>query len=205
MSEEFDKEAEREKLREQFASEEEEREQTRRMSELLLKGATMTNGHCERCGDPIFRQNGQEFCPSCQGRGQAAAQQQQQAEPEPETEQSDAARVQDEPDDDTAPEQAGRAQRTPPSQPTGTSARDADPRTQNLGGTHATGNREDRPAQPTRETAGADEFEDAAAAIEETIRRFSAAAANTDDPERAREYLRTVREATDTLATLRGR
>jgi uncharacterized Zn finger protein (UPF0148 family) len=36
------------------------------MSELLLKGATMTNRHCDTCGDPIFRYQGQEFCPTCQ-------------------------------------------------------------------------------------------------------------------------------------------
>jgi uncharacterized Zn finger protein (UPF0148 family) len=36
------------------------------MSELLLKGATMTNAHCQECGDPIFRYDGQEFCATCQ-------------------------------------------------------------------------------------------------------------------------------------------
>ncbi|WP_313692650.1 Sjogren's syndrome/scleroderma autoantigen 1 family protein [Halorarum halobium] len=61
----FDKEAEREKLREKFARDERKRESTRRMSELLLKGATMTNRHCDACGDPLFRQNGQEFCATC--------------------------------------------------------------------------------------------------------------------------------------------
>ena len=65
MSDGFDKEAEREKLREKFADDEEEREHTQRMSELLLKGATMTNRHCEECGDPIFRHDGREFCPTC--------------------------------------------------------------------------------------------------------------------------------------------
>jgi uncharacterized Zn finger protein (UPF0148 family) len=36
------------------------------MSDLLLKGATMTNKHCNECGSPIFRHEGQEFCPNCQ-------------------------------------------------------------------------------------------------------------------------------------------
>lgn len=63
---EFDKEAEREKLREKFEKEEKDREATQRMSELLLKGATMTNIHCDVCGDPIFRSDDQEFCPTCQ-------------------------------------------------------------------------------------------------------------------------------------------
>ena len=66
MSDGFDKEAEREKLREKFARDDEKREHTQRMSELLLQGATMTNRHCDECGDPIFRHDGREFCPTCQ-------------------------------------------------------------------------------------------------------------------------------------------
>ncbi|MFB6173762.1 MAG: Sjogren's syndrome/scleroderma autoantigen 1 family protein [Halobacteriales archaeon] len=66
MSDDFDREAERERLREKFEAEEEDREATQRMSDLLLKGATMTNVHCDECGDPIFRYEGQEFCPTCQ-------------------------------------------------------------------------------------------------------------------------------------------
>ena len=62
----FDKEAEREKLREKYGEEAEKRKATEQMSELLLKGATMTNAHCTDCGDPIFRYDGQEFCPTCQ-------------------------------------------------------------------------------------------------------------------------------------------
>ena len=62
----FDREAEREKLRERFGEEEEDREHSERLSELLLKGATMTDKHCNNCGDPIFRHEGREFCPSCQ-------------------------------------------------------------------------------------------------------------------------------------------
>lgn len=62
----FDKEAERRKLREKYEQDQQKRESTQRMSELLLQGATMTNRHCDNCGDPIFRYDGQEFCPSCQ-------------------------------------------------------------------------------------------------------------------------------------------
>jgi len=65
-SEDFDKEAEREKLREQFESDREKREATERMSDLLLKGATMTNRHCPECDSPIFRNEDQHFCPTCQ-------------------------------------------------------------------------------------------------------------------------------------------
>ncbi|ELZ48447.1 hypothetical protein C464_07100 [Halorubrum coriense DSM 10284] len=73
MSDGFDKEAEREKLREKYADDEQKREHTQRMSELLLKGATMTNRHCEECGDPIFRHDGREFCPTCGNEAGSAA------------------------------------------------------------------------------------------------------------------------------------
>lgn len=62
----FDKEAERRKLREKYERDKKKRKATQRMSELLLQGATMTNQHCDSCGDPIFRYEGQEFCPTCQ-------------------------------------------------------------------------------------------------------------------------------------------
>ena len=62
----FDKEAEREKLREKYEKDQQRRETTEKMSELLLQGATMTNNHCADCGDPIFRYDGQEFCPTCE-------------------------------------------------------------------------------------------------------------------------------------------
>lgn len=62
----FDKEAERERLREQYERDKQEREAAEQMSELLLQGATMTNAHCSECGDPIFRYDNQEFCPTCE-------------------------------------------------------------------------------------------------------------------------------------------
>ncbi len=62
----FDKEAEREKLREKYERDQEKREVAEKMSELLLQGATMTNAHCSECGDPIFRYDGQEFCATCE-------------------------------------------------------------------------------------------------------------------------------------------
>ena len=83
----FDKEAEREKLRKQYEADKKGRESTQRMSELLLQGATMTGKHCNNCGDPIFRYDGQEFCPSCQHASGEAAQ----AEDAETPEQTDAA------------------------------------------------------------------------------------------------------------------
>ena len=67
----IDKEALREELREKYERDEQEREATQRMSDLLLKGATMTNAHCGTCGDPLFQQDGTTFCPSCHGRPEA--------------------------------------------------------------------------------------------------------------------------------------
>ena len=63
----FDKETERERLREKYERDKQRRQATQRMSELLLKGATMTNQHCESCGSPLFRHDGEVFCPTCQG------------------------------------------------------------------------------------------------------------------------------------------
>lgn len=63
---EFDREAERERLREKYERDKQKREATEEMSELLLQGATMTNAHCSDCGNPIFRYDGQEFCATCE-------------------------------------------------------------------------------------------------------------------------------------------
>ena len=98
---EFDKEAEREKLRKQFEHEEERRQTTQEMSELLLKGATMLNIHCADCASPIFRHEGEEFCPTChrsveeiQTAGESS---EQSGEPEPAEETTD-------PEEQPAPE-----------------------------------------------------------------------------------------------------
>lgn len=63
---EFDKEAERERLREKFADEEADRASARHMSELLLQGMTMTDRHCPECGAPLFRDDDRTFCPECE-------------------------------------------------------------------------------------------------------------------------------------------
>ncbi|MFD1598432.1 Sjogren's syndrome/scleroderma autoantigen 1 family protein [Halobellus rarus] len=82
----FDEEAERQRLREKYEKDEERRKETQQMSELLLKGATMTNRHCDECGSPIFRYQGQAFCPSCQRvtGGEGAASESEAAESSPE-------------------------------------------------------------------------------------------------------------------------
>lgn len=65
----FDKEAERQRLREKYEEDKAGRRETERMSELLLQGATMTNAHCDECGNPIFRYDGEEFCSVCDQPG----------------------------------------------------------------------------------------------------------------------------------------
>lgn len=62
----FDREAEREKLREKYERDKQKREASERMSELLLQGATMTNRHCPECQSPVFRYDGRSFCPTCE-------------------------------------------------------------------------------------------------------------------------------------------
>ena len=62
----FDREAEREKLRKKYERDKQKREASERMSELLLQGATMTNRHCPECHSPVFRYDGRQFCPTCE-------------------------------------------------------------------------------------------------------------------------------------------
>lgn len=63
---EFDKEAERERLREKYEQEEADRASTKHMSELLLQGMTMTDRHCPECGSPLFSDGDRIFCPECE-------------------------------------------------------------------------------------------------------------------------------------------
>ncbi|WP_049937559.1 Sjogren's syndrome/scleroderma autoantigen 1 family protein [Haloplanus natans] len=192
----FDEEAERERLREKYERDQEKRASTQRMSELLLKGATMTNSHCDTCGDPIFRYDGQEFCPTCQTAGEEAAERDAEAETtasEEVTEPETAADTADAAADDTtpAPEAAGR-----PVQP-GT----ADERMT----VTSDGRIRDAGAEPTasRPSASADgSLDEARASLSRTLLRYARAAEEADDPRRATEFLSAAREAAETLAAL---
>ena len=206
----FDKEAEREKLRKKFADDEEKRAGTRRMSELLLKGATMTNKHCGRCSDPLFRYDGQTFCPSCQADGAVQDEPQPQgdqaaesgtgtiSEAQPETgaesPQSESPPVETESrtpptPGDTEPTQspqpqreAAQPQRGQPPQPPETASSVGDQQ------------------QKTRTQVG--DLTDARQSLQRTVTRFAQAAEQTDDPRRARELLAAAREAAATLSEL---
>jgi UPF0148 protein len=206
---EFDKEAEREKLRRKYEAEQEDRQATQRMSELLLQGATMTNRHCDTCGSPIFRYEGQEFCPSCQAAsndGEAATQQ-----PGPEDESPDLS--------ETAPGSEAEARRFADeerAEPTDTASQPSEVRER---GDAAGAETESEPdpssaagtATPTDEptqTPSADASDDLAGArdaLAASITRLSRKAAAAEDPRRAREFLEAAREAATVLETLDGR
>jgi len=227
MSDGFDKEAEREKLREKLAEDDEKREHTQRMSELLLKGATMTNRHCDDCGDPIFRQDGREFCPSCHTVDAADVD-------------GDSGATADGTPADTGTADGTAAPGGPPdpgsqsrpdirnagsrSQPQPAAADSASRR--DLGDTDANGTPPDSrdPAQrasgepqrapsssrsPTEpdpvspgESSATGGVADARESLTRTLTRFARAAESADDPRRAREHLRAAREAAEAIAAL---
>jgi uncharacterized Zn finger protein (UPF0148 family) len=202
----FDKEAEREKLRERFEEEEADRKHTQQLSELLLKGATMTNNHCDRCGDPIFRYEGQTFCPTCQAEGgatdgnaQASAQDQGSA-PNADAAQRSPAESGDasaaaEADTDGSAERGGvshaaGSQASPGPTPGTARSRDAG------------GDPDEIPVETATDSVGSGDAADAKEALRATLTKFSRKAAATDDPGRAREYLAAAREAAEALDAL---
>jgi|AntRauMinimDraft_4_1070384.scaffolds.fasta_scaffold00082_10 UPF0148 protein len=219
----FDEEAVREELREKYEDEREDREATARMSELLLQGATMTNDHCDRCGSPLFRQDGQTFCPNCQHAAQQAQAEQAQQGQQPQNQgqqvqeqQSQAQGGQDPqtrpgtaeaPSEETMtdgqqrPPAAGRTagRRTPPSQQdaegTQPQQRDRDIATETPRSAPST---RDLPEHAPTATASGP----AADALESTIAALARRAASADDPRTAREYLEAAREAAEALAAL---
>ncbi len=213
MSEDFDKEAERERLREKYEADREDREATERMSELLLQGATMTNQHCDTCGSPIFRYQDQAFCPTCQQeRGEAQADSGESARTggkgSPTGGQESSAGVQN---------QAGRGDAA-----TGTEAEGGAPgsvaspgttEASQTAGTAAGG--PDHARAPTGQTpegavggagqsAPAGSLDEARQSLVQTITSLTRRAAATKDPRQAKELLAAAREAAETLATLQG-
>jgi len=224
----FDKEAEREKLREKFEREDERREATEQMSELLLQGATMTNAHCDQCGSPVFRHDGQEFCPTCQQPVQREG-----TESDGETEDdgdqievtspSDEARVQfgGQTDADGTPEQGDQGEgrpETPTDVDDGSAPTSTDRATESADTSTAprepteprTADAPRRRPDPSVSSPGSERSGDARAdldaardALAATARRFAERAAATDDPREAREYLATAREAADAVDATR--
>jgi uncharacterized Zn finger protein (UPF0148 family) len=201
MSEEFDKEAERERLREKYESESSDREITERMSQLLLQGATMTNTHCDTCGSPIFRYQGQEFCPTCQAeetaaeaqQAQSAAAEQDQQQPAESTQQApNAEQPTPERDQGTRADPAGG----PPQPGAGNEAVQAGTQSASVGAA-STGTAELGGAPATGQGGP-----DVAASLSRTIAALSDRAREADDPRQAKALLEAAHEAAETLATL---
>ena len=209
----FDKEAERQKLREKFDHDREKRKETERMSQLLLQGATMTNRHCDACGDPLFRYQGQVFCPTCEGRAQEAeGQTGDTAQPESgaeatetpataEAERGDTAAVSaldataaghPEPAVD-APTEDGDGQ-TPAGAETETDA--------NVAAGVSTATESTRVSAREPNENDGDELAAARASLVRTLQHHAQAAEAADGPRRAREHLSAAREAAEALAAL---
>lgn len=220
----FDKEAEREKLRKKYADDEDDRADTKRMSELLLKGATMTNQHCDTCGDPLFRHNDQTFCPTCQAAAQQPAAQDdsppQQSTPEQQSPQSQPADTKSTPqqavDTKSTPQQAADTTQSSPAastQPAAngqlptetqpTTERQSTTETQSADATQSTESTPSATPQPSPAAAASGTGLTAARqSLVGTVTRFSQRAAETDDPRRAKELLSAAREAAETLGAL---
>jgi len=215
----FDKEAEREKLREKYGDDETDRETTEQMSELLLKGATMTNAHCNNCGDPIFRYDGQEFCPTCQqpvDRGDADGAADADEDNIEVTTPSDDATVQfgGEPEGDSTadPEQRpssdGPSQSTPETRSTPTaesadqprSAPSVDPAsTATETPSHTQRSSDAAPTTPSGNGTASDHLANAQVLLAQTVEEYARRARESDSPRQAQEYLEAAREAAETL------
>mgnify|MGYP000311812366 CR=1 FL=1 len=224
----FDEEAERERLREQYEREEEKREATERMSELLLKGATMTNVHCETCGDPVFRYEGQMFCPTCEevvaedgtkvddssgpdGTAGAGTASEADAESGPDAQPESSS----EPEPDSDPDPAVRSSDEAETGSTGHERTDLPERREEPGipdRDRGPGEELRRPDPPARSEkvasereAGDDERDDlaqASASLRRSLLRFAREAEHAEDPRRAREHLEAASEAADALETV---
>jgi len=200
----FDREAEREKLREKYEQDKQKREQSERLSELLLKGATMTDKHCDDCGDPIFRWDGQEFCPTCQQAGGAEATSQDTQPQPPDQPQPDASEepsVEVEPESET--EQA--VEPTEPAEPQPRQSTDSQPRQPTE--PQPKQPTDPQPRQPTQQSepvthaplTDAGDLAAARASLERTLARLSKQAEQADTLSETRKYLAGAKEAAEAL------
>ncbi len=200
MSEEFDKEAEREKLREKYEKDEQRREETQRMSELLLQGATMTNEHCGNCGDPLFRDGGETFCPTCGGEraeaeGETAEQSQQQA-----------VEGSQQPDQPQPPQQATRtaedAQQPSGERANGTVQAEQPTRSEVDRREQATGSVEQQSTPQETTARPASTGDDPRAELQRAVTRAARKANEATDPRTAKQWLEASKEAAEALEAL---
>jgi uncharacterized Zn finger protein (UPF0148 family) len=223
----FDKEAERQRLREKYEEDQEDREATQRMSELLLQGATMTNRHCDTCGDPIFRYEGQEFCPTCQSAAIEAAGEDtaveehdaDEAAPTAGEDEGAGSDVDERPqrEDETGRQvtPTGRDPADDAGEPAASDVREtASSLTTDARSTSTSASSGAREVAPAQERSAADaapgaaasgaagDLSEARASLVRTLTRLARAAESTDDPRRTREYLSAAREAAEAVAAL---
>jgi uncharacterized Zn finger protein (UPF0148 family) len=224
----FDREAEREKLREQFERDKQKRESSERMSELLLQGATMTNRHCPACHSPVFRYDGKEFCPTCQrevtedGEFADAAQADGEATAESAdapaatdeaADADDAAGVDREADADVERAASPESAETPETEPADERPAETEPADEptEAAETRPAPARDRRPARvdpparrerPTTES-GTGDLGEAEAALVREITALTQQAEETRDVGRKRDLFAAAREATETLRELR--
>ena len=222
----FDKDAERERLREKYERDQKKREATEKMSELLLQGATMTNAHCSECNDPIFRYDGQEFCATCEkpierttgdeqtdGEGDSAAIEVtspsddarvafggEAAESDTDEEETHEVAEETHEIDDRVGERPSEAVPEPDAE-RGRERADAAER-------RGAGSQDDRrPLSQTSSTerpeSGVADLDAARESLVRTLVRFSERAEASEDPRQARDNLAAAREAAETLAALR--
>lgn len=218
---EFDKEAEREKLREQLEAEQADREATQRMSELLLGGATMTGKHCNDCASPIFRQNGREFCPTCNRavgetpQSQADPKTITEADDQPTAETTDGADGADRTVDATggshpqvAPSESTTRDQPEATEPTSATEGAESASAPNAGGSAPTPDAGEvsvpEESQYTAPGGGDGDLAAARDALARKLTRLAAQAEATDDVGRARELLAATREAAEALAAMEG-
>ncbi len=191
----FDKEKEREKLRRKFERDEERRRSTEQMSELLLKGATMLNVHCQECASPIFRHEGNEFCPTC---GRSVDELQTAGDPSNLT--SQPATDGEAPPASEAPSEPTEQPPAAPSQPPESVAEEPEPAdTPPAAASHQPQYTPD-PGDIDGSVTGT-----AGEALGTTIAALAERAATAEDPHRAREYLDAAHQAAETLTLLAGR
>jgi uncharacterized Zn finger protein (UPF0148 family) len=221
----FDKEAERQRLREKYEKDTERREETQRMSELLLQGATMTNSHCNECGTPIFRYQGTEFCPNCQHKQASAAAEQADAAAAKVAEgqaEANGATTQQATADGRADAEGtnGSAAAAPDATGAAPSSAEAEsPQAASQSGTGAPAplSTEGQTSEPTpeRETATADATPQPATAdatgasmgaaresLLDAVTHHARRATATDEPRRAKQHLEAAREAAEALDAL---
>jgi uncharacterized Zn finger protein (UPF0148 family) len=199
---EFDKEKEREKLREKYERDQKKREATQRMSELLLKGATMTNRHCDVCGDPIFRYEGQEFCPTCDAATGDAAESEAAGDATGAAEETAAATDAAESSQPAADGESGPPATGTAAAPTTDAVSEREPDQPPT--TPEPPARAEQPARSDPSTGGRGDgdLEAARASLRRTLTRHADAAERAEDPRRARDHLAVVREAAEALAAL---